>query len=122
MTGLLTGVWKYISIMKSTEHKAPVYVDIAHRASLMYAFACLVLLEFARVSDLSDIPEAIAVALPVLFFLIAIFTYILLGIGNRTDNQFKSRNFTTTWGMYLLIAGEVGGFALLMFGAIRTLI
>jgi hypothetical protein len=122
MTGLLTGVWKYISIMKSPKHMAPVYVDIAHRAALMYAFACIVLLEFARVSDLPDILEAVAVALPVLFFLIAIFTYILLGISNQTDNQFNQRNFTTTWGMYLLIAGEVGGFAVLMYGAVRTLI
>lgn len=108
--------------MKSPEHQAPVYVDIAHRAALMYAFACIVLLEFARVSDLPDMLEAVAVALPVLFFLIAIFTYMLLGITNHTDNQFNQKNFTTTWGMYLLIAGEVGGFAVLMYGAIRTLI
>jgi hypothetical protein len=53
MIGLLTGVWKYIAIMKSPKHQAPVYVDIAHRAALMYSFACLVLLEFARVSKTS---------------------------------------------------------------------
>lgn len=122
MLGLLTGVWKYMAVMKSPQHQTPEYVDIAHRAALMYAFACIVLLEFARVSDLAEMTEAAAVALPVFFFLIAIVTYILLGISNHTDNQFSERNLTTTWGMYLLIAGEVGGFAVLMYGAFRTLI
>jgi hypothetical protein len=122
MIGLLTGVWKYVSIVKSPKHQAPVYVDIAHRAALMYAFASIVLLEFARVSDLNERTEAIATALPVAFFLIAILTYILLGISNKTDNQFSEKNFFTTWGTYLLIAAEVGGFAVLMFGAFRTLV
>lgn len=121
MIGLLTGTWKYFAIMKSEQHQAPVYVDIAHRASLMYAFACIVLLEFARISDLDEDMEAIATLLPVVFFLIAIFTYILLGITNHTDNQFKKKNLITTWGMYLLIAGEIGGFGVLMYGAFRVI-
>ena len=121
MIGLLTGTWKYFAIMKSENHQAPVYVDIAHRASLMYAFACIVLLEFARISDLDELTEAISTLLPVAFFLIAIFTYILLGISNHTDNQFKQKNLITTWGMYLLIAGEIGGFGVLMYGAFRVI-
>lgn len=120
MIGLLTGVWKYVSIMKSPKHHAPVYVDIAHRAALMYAFACIVLLEFARISDLPDSIEALATAAPVAFFLIAIFTYISLGIRNYTDNQFEERNFFTTWGTWMLIVAEVGGFGVLMYGAFRT--
>ena len=31
LNGMLTGIWKYAKIMSSPEHKAPVYVDIAHR-------------------------------------------------------------------------------------------
>ena len=44
MTGLLSGILKYRRIMTSAEHRAPVYVDIAHRASLLYSFAALFLL------------------------------------------------------------------------------
>lgn len=122
MTGLLTGIWKYVHIMKSSNHQAPIYVDIAHRASLMYAFACLVLLEFVKWSTLSNTIEALATFFPVMFFAIAIITYIILGITQHTDNQFKDKNLITTWGMYLLILGEVGGFAVLFFSALKNLI
>lgn len=92
---------------KSPNHQAPIYVDIAHRAALMYAFACLVLLEFIKWSTLSEMAESVAAGFPVLFFAIAIGTYVILGFTDHTDNQFKKRNFITTTGMYLLIAGEV---------------
>jgi hypothetical protein len=42
MTGLLTGIWKYAHIARSADATAPVYVDIAHRSSLLYSFAALV--------------------------------------------------------------------------------
>ena len=122
MTGLLTGVWKYLAIMKSPNHQAPIYVDIAHRAALMYAFACLVLLEFIKWSTLSELVESLATAFPILFFGIAILTYVILGLKDNTDNQFKERNFITTTGMYLLIAGEVGGFAVLLASALKNLL
>ncbi|HUH75463.1 MAG TPA: hypothetical protein VLZ75_13795 [Chitinophagales bacterium] len=122
MTGLLTGVWKYFAIMKSPNHQAPIYVDIAHRAALMYAFACLVLLEFIKWSTLSDLVESLAAGFPILFFAIAIGTYVILGFTDHTDNQFKKRNFITTTGMYLLIAGEVGGFAVLLVSALKNLL
>ena len=47
LAGMLTGVWKYRCIMQSPQAQAPVYVDICHRTALMYAFASLVLAEFA---------------------------------------------------------------------------
>lgn len=51
LTGLLSGVLKYRRIMTSPRHRAPVYVDkIAHRASLLYSFAALVI---ARLLDLN---------------------------------------------------------------------
>ncbi|MEZ5054066.1 MAG: hypothetical protein R2807_04765 [Chitinophagales bacterium] len=122
MMGLLTGIWKYFSIMKSPTHQAHIYIDIAHRAALMYAFACLVLKEFARLSTLSETIEILAVLIPILFFGSAIVTYIILGITKHTENQFKHRNLITTYGMYLLIIGEVGGFAVLMYSAFRNLL
>jgi hypothetical protein len=41
--GLIGGVMKYHGIMTSENHRAPVYIDVAHRASLMYSFAALVM-------------------------------------------------------------------------------
>ena len=43
MSGLLTGVWKYWHIAHSAGATAPVYVDIAHRTSLLYSFAAILL-------------------------------------------------------------------------------
>ena len=42
LTGMLIGIVKYRRIMTSAGHRAPVYIDIAHRAALMYSFAALV--------------------------------------------------------------------------------
>ena len=50
----------------------------------------------------------------------AIAQYFKLGLENKTDNQFKKRNFSTTWGMLLLIVAEVGGVGMLLFGFIAT--
>lgn len=41
--GMFTGVWKYWQIRRSELHRAHYYVDIAHRSSLLYAAASLIL-------------------------------------------------------------------------------
>ena len=41
--GMLTGVWKYYQIRRSQQSRAHYYVDIAHRSSLLYASASLIL-------------------------------------------------------------------------------
>ncbi len=41
--GMLTGVWKYWQIRRSELSRAHYYVDIAHRSSLLYAAASLIL-------------------------------------------------------------------------------
>lgn len=89
LTGLLTGVWKYISIVRSERHEAPRYVSVAHQASLLYAFAALVLLEFLEFSPYTETVNLLAVASPLFFFALAIATYIAHGILQDTDNQFQ---------------------------------
>jgi hypothetical protein len=37
-------------------------------------------------------------------------------VRDDTDNQFEERNFLTTWGMVLLIVGELGGVSILFWG------
>ncbi|WP_394824900.1 hypothetical protein [Pendulispora albinea] len=116
LVGLISGVWKFRAIMASAEHRAPTYVDIAHRASLMYSFAALVL---GKLAESSALPEAVnvgAVAVPVFFFAVAIGTYIRLGFTRETDNQYERRTFTTTTGTWLLAIGELAGVVVLLVG------
>ena len=41
---LLIGVWKYREMAASPEGRAHPYVDVAHRAALLYSFATLLIL------------------------------------------------------------------------------
>jgi hypothetical protein len=120
LTGMLTGVLKYQRIMASPEHRAPVYVDIAHRAAFLYSFAMLVI---AKLLEYNPYPAKVqigAVAAVLVFLVITILGYLSHGIRNDTENIFSERTFTTTWYMYLLIVGEIGGLSLILWGFIET--
>lgn len=130
MTGLLTGLWKYLCIARSPEATSPVYVDIAHRTSLMYAFSALVLHAFVPYSPLDARGTLLAVAAPLLFFALAISTYVLHGILRDTDNQLRSPHRLGTLTlpgvllhgfMALLAVAEIGGFAVLLWGFLQSL-
>ena len=120
LSGMLTGVWKYAKIMTSLEHKAPAYVDIAHRASFFYSFASLVIAKLIESSPFSQMWQTVIVAVPILYFILTVIGYIKEGLIDRTDNMFAERNFVTVWFMYGLIAGEIGGFILILGGFIYT--
>jgi len=120
LIGLLTGVWKYRWMMMSGDHLAPVYVDIAHRASFLYSFAALVLAKLLEYSPFPSRWQIVLAALPLFYFAAAIARYVQLGWRNSITNQFGERNFITTWGMYLLIAGELLGIAAIFGGFIYT--
>jgi len=127
LTGLLTGIWKYITIVKSEGHDAPRYISVSHQASLHYAFAALVLLKLLEFSPYTETINLLAVAFPLFFFALAIATYIAHGILQDTDNQFKK---PYQFGrillppplfhafVWLLIIGEVGGFLVLFVGVL----
>ncbi|MDF2445855.1 MAG: hypothetical protein K0S46_1091 [Moraxellaceae bacterium] len=130
LTGLLTGVWKYLAMAGSDKAEAPYYVNIAHRSSLMYAFAAQLLAVFAALSAWSATVNVWAALLPVLFFGAAIFTYVLHGLLRDTDNQLARPHRLgplTLPGVLLhgfmgaLIVGEIGGFLVLFAGLLRTL-
>jgi uncharacterized membrane protein YhdT len=120
--GMLTGVWKYRQVMASPEHKAHPYVDIAHRASLLYAFACLVLAEYADRSPLPEWLTLICVIAPLLFFVIAVAAYVMHGLKQDTDNQFRKPTPLTVWTMNALIVAEVGGFGILFIAVAWSLV
>jgi hypothetical protein len=120
LMGMLTGVLKYQRIMTSAEHRAPVYVDIAHRAAFLYSFAMLVIAKLLEYNPYSTKVQIGAVAAVLIFLVITILGYLSHGIKNDTENIFRERTFTTTWYMYLLIVGEIGGLSIILWGFIET--
>jgi hypothetical protein len=122
LVGLLTGVWKFRATATSEEHRAPLYVNIAHQASLLYSFAALVIARLLERSSLSSSVQLVATALPLVFFGVSIATYVSLGIKKVTRTQYARRTFVTTWGTYALIAGEVGGFVVILYGFLKSAI
>lgn len=130
LVGLLTGIWKYTQIAASDTAQAHPYVDICHRASLMYAFAAILLTKFVEVSQLSNTVELIAVSVVLFYFATAILTYFIHGLLQDTDNQLKTPHrlgkttvqpiFMTVM-MWSLIVAEVGGFLVLFYGVVLAI-
>jgi hypothetical protein len=107
-------------MLRAPDHLAPHYVDTAHRAALLYSFACLVLVHFAELSPFAEAVNVAAVTFPLVFFAVAIATYVQLGWRDTTDNAFEKRDFGTTTGVALLAVAEIGGFAVLLAGFVLS--
>ncbi|WP_026918444.1 hypothetical protein [Gordonia shandongensis] len=115
---LLLGVWKYAQITASDDGTAHIYVDIAHRAALMYSFATAMLAVFVQFSAWSTVVNVIALGVVVAFFVGAIASYCLHGLLRDTTNQFHPEPASLRASMIALIVGEVGGSALIVLGFI----
>ena len=116
-SALLLGVWKYHGIRTSPEGAAHVYVDIAHRAALLYAFAGVLLAVFTELSAWPTAVNLIADLVVLAFFVGAIASYVLHGALRDTTNQFAgSVPATLRLAMYGLVLGEIGGFLVLFTG------
>ena len=87
--GMFTGVWKYWQIRQSPQSRAHYYVDIAHRSSLLYAPAALILAVLAYFSVWSAELNLAFVLINVLFFSFSILSYIVHGFLQDTTNQFR---------------------------------
>lgn len=130
LNGLLTGVWKYVAIMRAEKARAPYYVDIAHRASLMYAFAAILIREFIPYSPVNETLTFWLVAGQLLFFASAIVTYMVHGFLKDTNNQLKRPHvlgkkhlpsMLIRVYMWFLVLAELGGFAVLLVGLVLKL-
>ena len=122
LNALLTGVWKYRQMATSETGQAHIYVDTTHRASLMYAFACMLIAMFVNISQLSASLELLAVIMLVAYFTIAVITYMLHGIKQDTENQVHNAPGSVHVFMWTLIAAEIGGFLILFYGALAALL
>ncbi|MDZ4234468.1 MAG: hypothetical protein U1C73_12110 [Dietzia sp.] len=113
------GVWKYRQMATSADHLAHPYVDIAHRAALLYSFATLLIAVFVELSSWPTGVNLAAAGVLVFFFVVAIASYIVHGALQDTTNQFDGASPATHVGMVALIVGEMGGFAVLLAGFVN---
>lgn len=118
LLALVLGVWKYKQIATTENHQAHIYIDIAHRAALLYSFATLLLAAFVEFSGWPTWVNLTAAMVTVFFFVAAIGSYMLHGALRDTTNQFEEEGWFLRTSMVLLIAGEIGGFAVLLAGFI----
>src|SRR5277367_6125650 len=84
LLALVLGVWKYRQIMVSDDHRAHPYVDIAHRAALLYAFATGLIAVFVEFSAWPAWVNFSAAMVVVFFFVAAIAGYISHGVRRDT--------------------------------------
>lgn len=131
LIGMCTGIWKYWQIRQSEKARAHYYVDIAHRASLMYASASLILAVLAYFSVWSDALDLVFILGNLIFFAAAIFSYIVHGALQDTTNQLRVPHRVAKWSlppilmtlfMSALIIAEVGCTLALVLGASMTLL
>ncbi len=114
------GVLKYAQIRRSPEAQAHPYTDIAHRAALLYSFALGLIAVFAELSDWPTWVDLVAVLVLAGFFVAAIASYQWHGMRGDTDNQMRGNPPAVSWFMYALIVGEIGAFAVLLAGFVRS--
>ncbi|GFG98724.1 hypothetical protein [Mycobacterium timonense] len=118
LLALVLGIWKYRGMMTSENHLAHPYVDIAHRAALLYSFATLLLAVFVQLSAWPVWVNLTAAGVVIFFFVAAIAAYITHGARRDTVNQFENADRSTELAMAALIVGEIGGFGVLLAGFI----
>lgn len=88
-SGLATGVWKYWEMATKESARAHRYVSVAHQASFIHGFACLILGHLAAGSVYSDATNFKAVLVSMIFYALAVLTYVVHGILQDTTNQVR---------------------------------
>ena len=119
LLALVLGVWKYREMATSEDHLAHPYVDIAHRAALLYSFATLLVAAFVQFSGWSELVDLLCAGVLYVFFLGAVIGYAWHGWRRDTDNQFvdPQPSAAAVHGyMFALIVGEIGAFSVLLAG------
>jgi hypothetical protein len=115
---LLLGVWKYRQMAASPEGLAHPYVDVAHRAALLYSFATLLVATFVELSGWSTAVNLIAAFAVIAFFVGAVAGYVFHGLTRDTENQFREGEGPPGLHpfMWALIVVEIAGFGVLLAG------
>jgi amino acid transporter len=117
---LLLGVWKFRQMDASEEGLAHPYVDIAHRAALMYSFALLLVATFVELSGWGVLVNLLAAGALAFYFFAAVAGYAFHGWKRDTDNQFRRPVHGTNAFMASLIVAEIGGWLILVAGFLEA--
>ena len=120
LAGMVIGIVKHRQMLRSAEHVAAAYTDIAHRAAFLYSFAMLVIAKLLEYSPYSLGVQLMATGAVLVFLSVTIVGYFFHGVRNRTDNLFRERTFSTTWYVYMLTAGEIGGLSIIVWGFVES--
>lgn len=127
LVGLLCGAWKYLRIRGSPDVRAPLYVDLAHRSALLYAFAGVLLAQLCGRSVWSSGVNLRAAIVLQVFFATSVIAYVVHGALGDTDNQFRRPHRlgtktipapAMTGFMMALILAEVAAFLVIFSGYI----
>lgn len=113
---LLLGIVKYRQILASPDGRAHPYTDIAHRAALLYSFALMLVATFVELSAWGTTVNLAAASVLILFFFVPVAGYMRHGLARDTTNQLVNPGKDIRAFMQLLIAGELGGFLVLLSG------
>jgi amino acid transporter len=115
---LLLGVWKYRQMAASKKGLAHPYVDVAHRAALLYSFATLLIATFVELSGWSTAINLVAAFAVIAFFVGAISGYVYHGFSRDTENQFRRGEGPPGLHafMWSLVVVEIAGFSVLLAG------
>ena len=113
---LLLGVLKYRQIMASESRSAHMYVDIGHRAALLYSFALLLVATFVQLSAWGTVVNLLASGAMAFYFFAAVANYNWHGTRRDTDNVFRDPHRGLGAFMISLIVAEIGGWLVLTAG------
>ena len=120
LLALILGVWKYRGMATSPEGLAHPYVDTAHRAALLYAFATLLIATFVEFSGWSETVDSIAAWAMIFYFLAAIVSYMWHGWKRDTDNQVRDPVRGTSGFFWSLVFAEIAGWSVLIAGFVEA--
>ncbi|KYP11542.1 MAG: hypothetical protein A0129_06720 [Limnobacter sp. CACIAM 66H1] len=129
LVGLFSGLWKFLQMWRSEQGLAHPYLDIAHRASLLYGFACLTLAILAHFSTFSPNYNLFAAVTVIVFFALAVTGYLIQAALNGPDNQLRQPHKLGNHPMpraglalfmVALILAEIGGTLYLFAGALQN--
>jgi len=113
---LLLGTLKYRQILRSPEHRAHPYTDVAHRAALLYSFSLLLIGAFIQFGQWSVIVNLAAGSAMAAYFALAVAGYTWHGLRQDTENQFVSPAISLKVFMATLMIVEIGAWLVLVAG------
>ena len=113
---LLLGALKYTQIVRSPDHRAHPYTDIAHRAALLYSFALLLISTFVQFGQWNLTVNLAAGSAMAAYFALAVAGYTWHGLQKDTSNQFATAGGGLHAFMVSLMAVEIGAWLVLVAG------